>query len=184
MRSDKSSGTAVQEMPVPVNISIHEVPVAGGLLALCPLPGKGGDYAGDMGRINAWKPGLVISMTTAEEHAAAGSHRLGCDIQSMASRWIHLPVPDFDVPSPQVAAIWPKASASARMALEGGGRVLVHCQGGCGRSGMAVLRLMIESGEDPAQALERLRSVRPCAVETQAQLEWANAGRPTGQRPQ
>lgn len=177
MRSDEVSGTAAQPAPAPTNLTIYALPVAGGQLGLCPLPGNAGDYVGDMARINHWKPGLVMSMTTVEEHIAAGGPRLGADLQSMACRWIHLPVPDFDIPPLHVAMRWPAASRSARMALEGGGRVLVHCRGGCGRSGMAVLRLMIECGEAPAQALARLRAVRPCAVETQAQLEWAHAGR-------
>jgi hypothetical protein len=33
--------------------------------------------------------------------------------------------------------------------------------------------LMIEMGEDADDALTRLRAVRPCAVETDAQLAWA-----------
>jgi hypothetical protein len=41
---------------------------------------------------------------------------------------------------------------------------------------MAVLRLMIEAGEEPGEALARLRAVRACAVETDAQLEWAEQG--------
>ncbi|MDH5531227.1 MAG: protein phosphatase, partial [Paracoccaceae bacterium] len=45
---------------------------------------------------------------------------------------------------------------------------------GCGRSGMAVLRLMVEAGEPVDVALIRLRKVRPCAVETDAQLAWAS----------
>ena len=54
--------------------------------------------------------------------------------------------------------------------------MLVHCRGGCGRSGMAVLRLMVEAGEAPEEALARLRAVRPCAVETEAQMDWARRG--------
>ena len=42
---------------------------------------------------------------------------------------------------------------------------------------MAVLRLMFEAGEDAQAALIRLRAVRPCAVETEAQLAWASAPR-------
>jgi hypothetical protein len=38
---------------------------------------------------------------------------------------------------------------------------------------MAALRLMIKAGEDPDAALKRLRAVRACAVETDAQLLWA-----------
>ncbi|MEX0301574.1 MAG: protein-tyrosine phosphatase family protein [Leisingera sp.] len=181
MRSEEVSETAAPEAPKAENLAVHALPVAGGILALCPLPGAGGDYRGDLDHINDWKPGLVLSMTTAEEQAAAGGQMLGIDIQSMASRWIHLPVPDFGTPPPEVEAKWPAASQAARKALAGGGRVLVHCKGGCGRSGMAVLRLMIESGEAPVKALARLRAVRPCAVETPAQMEWAYAGCETGQ---
>ena len=32
---------------------------------------------------------------------------------------------------------------------------------------------MVESGEKPEAALQRLRAVRPCAVETEAQYLWA-----------
>jgi len=38
---------------------------------------------------------------------------------------------------------------------------------------MAVLRLMIEAGEEAGDALARLRSLRPCAIETHAQMAWA-----------
>ncbi|WP_291730675.1 protein-tyrosine phosphatase family protein [Leisingera sp. F5] len=176
MRSEDIPELAAQDGAASAGLTIHALSAGGGILALCPLPGAGGDYRGDLIQIYQWKPGLVISMTTEAEHAAAGVPRLGIDVQSMACRWLHLPVPDFGVPPPGVAAKWAAASRSARQALGGGGRVLVHCKGGCGRSGMAVLRLMIECGEEPAQALARLRAVRPCAVETEAQLDWACAG--------
>ena len=65
--------------------------------------------------------------------------------------------------------------------VAGGGRVLFHCLGGCGRSGMAVLRLLVEMGEAPEAALERLRRVRPCAVETGDQCDWAARGCATAQ---
>jgi hypothetical protein len=38
---------------------------------------------------------------------------------------------------------------------------------------MVALRLMIECGESPPRALARLRAVRPCAVETPDQMQWA-----------
>lgn len=180
MRSEETSEPAAPDEAAQAGLTIHALSAGGGILALCRLPGGAGDYRSDLIQIYQWKPGLVISMTTEAEHVAAGVPRLGVDIQSMACRWVHLPVPDFQVPPPAVTAKWAAASQSARQALAGGGRVLVHCKGGCGRSGMAVLRLMIECGEDPAQALARLRSVRPCAVETEAQMDWACAGQVAG----
>lgn len=152
---------------------IHALRVGGGTLAICPLPGAGGEYRGDLALIRDWRPGLVISLTTEVEMLTAGARYLGTDIQSLASRWAHLPIEDFGTPSPEVEARWPSVSGSARQALSGGGRVLVHCRGGCGRSGMVALRLMVECGEAPEAALEHLRHVRPCAVETAEQLAWA-----------
>ena len=71
---------------------------------------------------------------------------------------------------------WDGAAERATSALRGGGRVLIHCMGGCGRSGMAALKLMVACGELPGPALARLRMVRPCAVETEEQLLWARKG--------
>lgn len=163
--------------PEPETLTIHALSVAKGSLGLCRLPGARGNYKGDLQSINDWKPSLVFSMTTLSEHEAVGALTLGFDIQGMASRWFHLPVPDFGTPSANVLFKWPKASRAARRALAGGGRVLVHCKGGCGRSGMAVLRLMIEAGEQPHAALKRLRAIRPCAVETEDQMAWAIGAR-------
>jgi hypothetical protein len=155
---------------------IYALPVGGGTLAMASLPGRGGDYRSDLEVFHEWKPGIVISMTTEEELAQVGGQNFGSDIQTMASRWHHLPVTDFGAPGPDVEAQWPQISDSVLQALKGGGRVIVHCRGGCGRSGMVALRLMVEAGEDRFEALNRLRALRDCAVETKGQLQWAFAG--------
>lgn len=154
-------------------MAIYALQVGGGTLALTPIPGCDGDYPGDLDLISDWKPGLVVSMTTAVELLQYGAQDFGSDVQGRASRWVHLPIEDFGAPPPAVRDVWPSVSATVRQALSGGGRVLVHCRGGCGRSGMVVLRLMVECGEHPDKALARLRSVRPCAVETEEQMAWA-----------
>ncbi|PKQ12760.1 MAG: protein phosphatase [Alphaproteobacteria bacterium HGW-Alphaproteobacteria-1] len=155
---------------------IHALHVGGGTLALSPVPGASGDYAADMAHLADWRPALVLSMTTGAEMLAVGAGDLAADVQAVGTRWIGVPVADYDVPGPDQVEVWAQASATARAALTGGGRVLVHCRGGCGRSGMAVLRLMIEAGEVPEAALARLRVLRPCAVETGAQMAWALRG--------
>ncbi len=156
--------------------TIHALPVSQGILALSPLPGRGGDYAGDLTHLHDWQPAIVISLTTLPEMASYDAQDLGQDVLDMGTRWMHLPITDFGVPDGEVNAAWVTASSAALAALQGGGRVLAHCNAGCGRSGMVVLRLMIAAGEAPAAALSRLRAVRPCAVETDAQMQWALAG--------
>ncbi|WP_420586019.1 protein-tyrosine phosphatase family protein [Ruegeria sp.] len=112
-------------------------------------------------------------MTTADEMQQLGAGRFGDDLRASGIAWTHLPVTDFGAPSEATDRAWKGVSAAAANALLRGGRVLAHCRGGCGRSGMIVLRLMVEHGEDADAALSRLRRVRSCAVETDGQMEWA-----------
>lgn len=152
---------------------IAELSVGSGYLGIAPMPGRGGAYRADLAAILRWGAGLVLTMTTREELERSGALELGDDLSVAGVEWRHLPIPDFGAPPAGTEAQWPEASARAHEVLAEGGRVLAHCYGGCGRSGMALLRLMVEAGEDADPALERLRGVRPCAVETEAQRAWA-----------
>ncbi len=152
---------------------IYALPVSEGILAISPMPGAGGDLPGDVEHVTEWRPAMVITLVTEAELQAAGAGLLGTQVQDHGTRWVHLPIPDFGTPPEGMRARWPEVSAQVQRALAGGGRVLVHCRGGCGRSGMVALRLMIEAGEAPDEALARLRHLRPCAVETEAQMDWA-----------
>ena len=152
---------------------VSALSVGQGILAISPIPGAEGDYAGDVQHLIEWKPAIVISLVREVELVAAGAAGLSHDLVEAGCRWEHLPITDFGVPDETFEEAWPGVSANARRALSGGGRILVHCRGGCGRSGMVALRLMIELGEAADDALVRLRGVRPCAVETDAQMAWA-----------
>lgn len=120
-----------------------------------------------------WAPDLVLSMTEIEEMAQLGAGGLGEALKGAGIHWRHLPIRDFGVPPTEIQTVWPMVSARAHEILADGGKVLAHCRGGCGRSGMVLLRLMVELGEAPDAALTRLRAVRSCAVETEAQRLWA-----------
>jgi len=152
---------------------VSSLTVGTGTLGICPIPGGAGDYSGDIAAILRWRPDVVFTMTSASELRSVGADRIGGDLSRLGIRWQHLPIKDFGAPETATAALWPAAARAARAALGDGGRVLVHCYGGCGRSGMAALRLMVELGEPAQVALQRLRSARPCAVETEAQMAWA-----------
>lgn len=152
---------------------IAALPLGTGLIAICQMPGRNGSYAADLAVLLGWSPDLVITMTPDDERHARGAQSLPQDLAARGVGWLSLPVADFGVPSDATLQLWPAAAARVTAVLSQGGRVLVHCMGGCGRSGMAILRLMIEMGEAPAPALMRLRAVRPCAVETEDQYLWA-----------
>ena len=164
-----------------VEYPIAELPLRQGTLGISALPGRTGFYEHDLSAILAWGADLVLTMTVTEELVYGDASTLGADLEAAGVIWHHLPIPDMGAPPPETEARWPDASAAAHDLLKRGGRVLAHCYGGCGRSGMALVRLMVEAGEEAEAALQRLRRVRPCAVETPEQLDWAARGRGHGQ---
>jgi protein-tyrosine phosphatase len=159
------------------HFAIYELNVGEGLMALCPVPGADGNYDADLITILDWKPALVLSMTLQSELVACGATTFGFDLAQNGIDWLHLPVPDYGVPE---RLDWSALCARIEAHVQCAQRVLVHCRGGCGRSGMVVLRLMIAAGEQPDAALARLRATRSCAVETDAQLAWAGLSAAAG----
>ena len=155
-------------------INIYEVPVGQGLIGISPIPGGNGSYEDDLLAIHGWGAKVVFSMTEMRELESVGAGQIADHMAAMTIDWHHLPIRDFGAPSPKTQALWAGAAAAAHAALDAGGRVLTHCRGGCGRSGMAALRLLVERGEAPEAALTRIREIRPCAVETKGQYAWAS----------
>lgn len=154
---------------------IYALSAAAGQVGICPMPGLLSPYADDLNTIIDWSPDLVLTMTEEAELTSVGANTLGDDLQDGGISWYALPITDFGAPGADVELTWPEVSMLALAILRQGGKVLAHCRGGCGRSGMAVMRLLVELEEDPVAALARLRDARPCAVETQAQQDWAAA---------
>ena len=153
---------------------IFELPLAKGVAALGPIPGRTGAYEADVSALLRWAPDLVISMTGVHEMDRVGASEMSKELVLANVDWRHVPITDFGIPTANTEETWASVQAQALDVLERGGRVFVHCYGGCGRSGMAILRLMVRAGEDPNSALARLRAARPCAVETDAQFAWAS----------
>lgn len=155
--------------------SISTLCAGTGRVGICPIPGRAGAYGDDLHAMLDWAPQLVLSMTELAEMTRVGAAGLGDDLGRAGVQWRHLPIRDFGVLEGETRSAWPGVAAQVRGVWATGGGVLVHCFGGCGRSGMAILRLMVEQGEHPDAALIRLRGVRACAVETEDQFAWAAA---------
>lgn len=154
--------------------SVSDLRLRNGWLGIAPIPGRTADYFVDLAKLLRWGPTLVLTMTTTREMIRVGAEGLGADLAAAGIKWRHLPIADFGAPEETTNALWPEVSDLAHAELDKGGKVLAHCYGGCGRSGMALMRLMVEAGEDSDPALARLRDVRPCAVEAAEQRAWAS----------
>jgi len=146
---------------------------SGGRLGISPLPGRNNAPMADLATIARWGADIVVSMTTMAEMARFGMEDLANELALMDIAHAHFPIADFNAPPPD--APWVALSARLHATLDRGGAVLLHCMAGRGRSGMVALRLMIERGHAPDDALARLRVARPGAVETAGQMEWGTA---------
>ena len=82
---------------------------------------------------------------------------------------LHSPIPDFRAPSfSQLLGIlrW------IEKRVWDGKKILIHCFGGLGRSGTVAVAWLMYSKEIPLrEALRRVRSVRPGAVESDEQMD-------------
>jgi protein-tyrosine phosphatase len=156
------------------DFAIYPVPLSTGTVAISPIPGRSGAFEADLNTLLRWNPDLVLTMTTAAELTHVHATDLPMRLQDAGTDWLHLPIKDFGEPHGETAAFWPEAAKRAHAILDHGGKVLAHCYGGQGRSGMAIMRLMVERGITPDNALAQIRAIRPGAVETDAQRLWAS----------
>jgi len=86
--------------------------------------------------------------------------------------WLHLPIPDGGVPDGTWEMAWDQASRALRSALTKGSRIVIHCKGGLGRTGLVASLLLVESGIDARTAMRMVRETRPGAIETVGQEQY------------
>ena len=81
---------------------------------------------------------------------------------------LHLPVVDFTAPSLEQLDHFVTATADT---IAQGGRVVVHCAAGQGRTGTFLAAWFVATGLSSDEAIDHVRSLRPGSIETAAQLE-------------
>jgi protein-tyrosine phosphatase len=168
-------------------LQIAEVSVQGaattasppGLIGITFCPGKQGDsvfgrpwqrdLAADLDVVQRWGAETVVSLIEDHEFRLLGVSALGAMVLARGMSWLHLPIPDMQPPGPRFEAEWADVRPQLRAVLHSGGRVLVHCRGGLGRAGTVAARVLIDLGHAPEDAIQRVRVVRPGAIETAAQ---------------
>jgi protein-tyrosine phosphatase len=165
----------------PLRIAL--VPVRAGQVGLTICPGKRGDsvYGASWERdldtdvrvIREWGAAAVVTLIEDHEFEMLGVERLPQAVRDAGMEWHHLPIRDVQVPDARFEAAWASAGVRLGDRLRNGERVLVHCRGGLGRTGMVAARLLVEvASVTPRQALDDVRMARQGAVETPEQVAW------------
>ena len=156
-----------------------------GRLGLTQCPGKKDasrswdrDLREDLRVIRAWGATTVVTLIEDHEFSLLGVENFASEIRSRGLDWIHLPIRDVDVPDQRFEAAWVVSGRLLHDRLDAGDRILIHCRGGLGRTGLVAGRILVERGCDPRTAINRVRAVRPHAIETAAQEKYVLQAKP------
>jgi hypothetical protein len=172
----------------PLRIDILSVPGTTGLIGMTICPGKKGlslygrpwdrDLGIDLQAVRAWHPDLFITLMEEREFEQLGVPGFGSEAKKAGLCWLHLPIPDTEAPGEVFHGLWRDHGPNVRRILRNGGRVLLHCRGGLGRTGTLAAQLLVEFGEEPNAAIESVRRARHGAIETADQEEYVRGLRP------
>lgn len=172
----------------PLRIDAVSVGSFGGQMGMTLCPGKKVDSAisgawerdldADLAVIAGWGAGLILSLIEPHEFAQLGVPEFARRIPAGVAHLV-LPIVDGGVPSGTWERAWMKEGPRLRDRLALGGRILIHCRGGLGRTGLVAARLLVECGEEPAAAMGRVRAARPDAIENRRQKDYVLRQRPS-----
>lgn len=130
------------------------------------------DLSLDLDAICEWGAAAVVTLVEKKELTLLRVEHLGEEVVRRKMLWFHLPIVDVSTPDEGFEEQWRVAGNELRALLRSGRDVLVHCRGGLGRAGTIGARLLIESGMEPAAAINQVRAVRPGAIETREQERY------------
>jgi protein-tyrosine phosphatase len=153
---------------------VVKIKINSGFVGLCPMPGKFSSFHEDFSQLVNSGPKVVVTCATTAEMIDCSANSLPQQLQNLEIKWFQLTVDDFQVPDKNNEEKWKYFLPTFKKTVLSGGGVIFNCLGGCGRSGMFSMRLLREMGWSSEHALERLRSLRPCAIETEDQMSWAS----------
>jgi hypothetical protein len=136
------------------------------------------DLASDLDVVRAWNPDIVIALLEDHEFPRIGIPRFREDVARSGLPWEFAPIVDGDIPDAAFERRWRELGPRVRKILRAGGRVLIHCRAGLGRTGLLAATLLVEFGAKPQTAIEDVRRARPGAIETLAQEAYVLSRRP------
>ncbi len=169
----------------PLRIDSLQIPHVKGELGLTFCPGKKGKglYSGnwdrdldkDLSEIEQWGAQALVSLIEDHEFDLLGVADFSERVARKNLQWFNLPIVDVSTPDDRFESDWATAGYRIRGILCRGGKVVLHCRGGLGRTGLLAARILVDFGLEPDQAMEQVRQARPGAIETLEQEQHVHA---------
>jgi ADP-ribosyl-[dinitrogen reductase] hydrolase len=126
----------------------------------------------DLDVIKAWNTDAVVTLLESFELDMLSVSEMPQLLRQRNIEWYHLPIRDVDIPDLQFEIAWREQGIKLRQILTHGGRIVLHCRGGIGRTGTIAAKLLVEFGYKPADAIIQVRKARPGAIETNEQEQY------------
>jgi protein-tyrosine phosphatase len=109
----------------------------------------------------------------------AGPQNLMAALAENSIALLRLPIPDGGVPRPNQEDELRTLLTNVVMLLRAGKNVAVACRGGIGRTGTLLSLVLIELGCSSANAIVRVRTMKPECIDPGRQEEFVRAWKPT-----
>ena len=154
----------------------------GGLIGMTICPGKQGfalyggkwnrNIALDLKRIEDWNTDTLITLMEDQEFQKIGVAGFKDAADKSQFTWVHIPIRDTSIPSQQAEQLLSDVMPTIHETLQAKGRIVIHCRGGLGRTGLLAARILIEAGMEAQNAIDYVRKQRPGAIETYEQERY------------
>ena len=166
----------------PLRIDERSIPGCAGTIGLTFCPGKKGpsnlgpyvwdrDLSNDTTVISKWNPDVWVNLMEPHEMHQWSVGALPAAAGSVA-KYFNLPIADMRAPGRRFSTGWVQAGPAIHACLRAGGKVLIHCRGGLGRTGTIAAQLLVEFGQDPDAAIQAVRRARVGAIENTRQENY------------
>jgi len=172
----------------PLQIATITFPWLPGRIGLTFCPGKKGestfggpwqrDLETDLAVIRDWGASCLVTLMEEHELSLLQVEELPEAARRHGLHWLHLPIRDLDVPGESWLKDWRQENGpELRDRLVDGERILIHCRGGLGRTGLVGALLLRDLGLEADEAIRLVRRVRPNAIETREQEQFVRSYR-------
>lgn len=175
----------------PLQIGEVKIPNGTGIIGMTLCPGKkirsymtgiwNRDLAIDFKVIQDWGAQAIVNLMEDHEYKLLGIPDYEEQLKSFPMEFFHLPIVDVNPPDQRFTTLWKSAGPKLRKILSNGGKILIHCRGGVGRTGTVAAQLLIELGMPHEDAIAAVRIARPGAIETGAQEQYVYQCKPVNQ---
>ena len=166
----------------PLIIHSVQVPNGNGMIGMSLCMGKNDeDYLlgpwkrnieADLKVVLEWGASAVVSLMEDYEFECLGVPELEQKIKKIGLDWYHLPIQDECQPGLHFENSWKEIGPVLHKILDDGGKFLLFCREGLGRSGTVTAKILIERGMSVDEAIESVREARAGSIENFDQEDY------------